>query len=129
VVLAGLALVAATVILLWLPRDPITWKNFDRIPKGMTRAEVEAILGPPNLTIAGIAGLRKLEEADFEPGPAIRPWGDDYVPDGEETHRWWVGNAGVVGVTFENDRVVLKSIRPRAGPLTRLRPVAALFPE
>ena len=45
VVLAGLALVAATVILLWLPRDPITLKNFDRILKGMTRAEVKAIRG------------------------------------------------------------------------------------
>jgi hypothetical protein len=49
VVLAGLAVVVVVgVVILW-PRSssPITQENFDRIRDGMSRAEVEAILGPP----------------------------------------------------------------------------------
>ena len=120
VVLAGLAVVVAAVILLRLPRDPITWKNFDRILKGMTRAEVEAILGPPNLTWDG---LNNLQEEDFEPIPAIQPWGQetDLSPPNEENGDFWLGNAGALAVTFEDDRAVWKAWRPHAGPLTRLR--------
>jgi hypothetical protein len=48
VLLAGLAVVvAARVIVLWQQPDRITRENCDRIREGMTRAEVEAILGPP----------------------------------------------------------------------------------
>jgi hypothetical protein len=119
VALAVLAVVAAAVILLRLPRDPITWKNFDRILKGMTRAEVEAILGPPNVTWAG---LNKLQQEDFEPTPAIAPWGNHNPPSpDEENGGFWLGNAGAMGVSFENDRAVWKAWRPHAGPLTRLR--------
>jgi hypothetical protein len=118
VALVGLAVVAATVILLWLPRDPITLKNFDRILKGMTRAEVKAILGPPNITGAE---LNKLDVDDFEPAPAIDAWGDPRLPYDPETDRFWLGNAGAILVTFENDRAEWKAWRPRAGPLTRLR--------
>ena len=116
VALAGLAVVAATAVLLW-PRDPITWKNFNRICKGMTRAEVEAILGPPNLTGAE---LEKLDVDDFEDVPAIQPWGDDYLFYDEERGRFWLGNAGVITVTFENDCAVSKAWDPYAGLLTRL---------
>jgi hypothetical protein len=48
VVLAGLAVVVAVgVILLWPRADRVTRENYDRIHEGMSRAEVEAILGPP----------------------------------------------------------------------------------
>src|SRR6516164_10518508 len=49
VVLAGLAgLVAAVVVVLWpRPSLRITLENCKRIREGMSRAEVEAILGPP----------------------------------------------------------------------------------
>jgi hypothetical protein len=44
----GLAvLVAAGAFVLWPRTDRITRENFDRIKEGMSRAEVEAILGPP----------------------------------------------------------------------------------
>ena len=49
VVLAGLTVVvAAGAVVLW-PRTPsrITLENCNRIREGMSRAEVEAILGPP----------------------------------------------------------------------------------
>jgi hypothetical protein len=48
VALAGLAVViAAGVVVLWPREDRVTRGNFDRIRAGMSRAEVEAILGPP----------------------------------------------------------------------------------
>jgi hypothetical protein len=48
VVLAGLAVVGAVgVVMLWPPEDRLTEQNFDQISVGMSRAEVEAILGPP----------------------------------------------------------------------------------
>jgi hypothetical protein len=48
-VLAGLtvALVAVWAFVLWPRPDRVTQENFDRIAEGMSRAEVEAILGPP----------------------------------------------------------------------------------
>jgi hypothetical protein len=48
VVLVGLAVaVTAGVVVVWPPPSRITRENFDRIVRGMSRAEVEAVLGPP----------------------------------------------------------------------------------
>jgi hypothetical protein len=50
VVLAVLAVVIAAgvgAILFWPRQSRVTLENFDRITVGMSRAEVEAILGPP----------------------------------------------------------------------------------
>jgi hypothetical protein len=48
VALAGLAvMVAAGVGALWPRPSRVTGENFDRIEKGMSRAEIEAVLGPP----------------------------------------------------------------------------------
>uniref|UniRef100_A0A7C2JYW7 Outer membrane protein assembly factor BamE n=1 Tax=Schlesneria paludicola TaxID=360056 RepID=A0A7C2JYW7_9PLAN len=33
--------------------DPVTRANFDRLKPGMTRAEVEAVLGPPHQVYQG----------------------------------------------------------------------------
>jgi hypothetical protein len=59
VALAGLAVVvAAGVVVLWpQPSSRITRENFERIKEGMSREEVEAILGPP---------------CDFSTGPLVR---------------------------------------------------------
>jgi hypothetical protein len=45
--LAMLTLVVVGAFALWPQSSRITGENFDHIRKGMTRAEVEAILGPP----------------------------------------------------------------------------------
>ena len=45
--LAVLVVMTAGVVTLWPRTDRITRENFDRIQKGMSRAENEAILGPP----------------------------------------------------------------------------------
>jgi hypothetical protein len=47
VALAGLAVVVAGAVVLWPHEDRITKQNCDCIREGMTRQEVEAILGPP----------------------------------------------------------------------------------
>jgi hypothetical protein len=70
VVLAGLAVVAAGVVVLWPRPDRITRENCDRIRPGMTRAEVEAILGPPDDYRTGLG------ESDFGDDSASRWVGD-----------------------------------------------------
>ena len=45
--IAAVGLVAVGAFVMWPRMDRITRENFDRISKGMSRAEVEAILGPP----------------------------------------------------------------------------------
>jgi hypothetical protein len=48
VVLAALAVVVAVaVVVLWPQQDRIKRENYERIQRGMSLAEVEAILGPP----------------------------------------------------------------------------------
>ena len=60
-VLAGLAVVvAAGMVVLWPRSEPasrITVESFRRIRKGMTRAEVEAILGMPQAVSEGSKAL------------------------------------------------------------------------
>jgi hypothetical protein len=124
VVLASLAvLVAAGVVVLW-PRgepDRITQANFDRIHEGMTRAEVETLLGPPGdhrtepaeySRLAYIA--RQRAQSDREAarlagrvlrdlaGQRARSIGDDYPA----ASHWWEGNTSLVMVSYNHsDRV------------------------
>lgn len=52
------ALLAAGVIVAWPQPGRVTEDNFDRIQEGMSRAEVEALLGPPG---------------DYKTGPVTDP--------------------------------------------------------
>jgi hypothetical protein len=75
VALAGLTVVAAGVAVVW-PRPPsrITRENFDRIPTGMSRAEVEAILGPPGDYRTGPTTAHEIEYCPPSPfPPSARP--------------------------------------------------------
>jgi hypothetical protein len=47
-VLAVLAVVAAGTVAAWPQPDRLTRENYDRIQVGMSRGQVEAILGSPN---------------------------------------------------------------------------------
>ncbi len=118
--LAALAVVAAGAVLLWLPRDPITRKNYDRIQDGMTRTQAEAILGPP-----GINGAvtRRFDEEDFDEGGFIRAGEWDYYPFfGEDPEvGLWIGDAGIIAVYFHHGRAGAKGWFPRSSPLQRLR--------
>jgi hypothetical protein len=95
VALAGMAvMIVAGLVVLW-PTQPnrITQENCDRIKKGMSRAEVETILGPPGDYRTG-------------PGQGVLAW--DPILDGTTRHNEctnrsnWAGDTGWVSVDFEN---------------------------
>jgi hypothetical protein len=65
VALAGLAVVvAAGAVALWSRADRVTRANYERIQIGMTRADVEAILGPPGDYRSGPGELALFEGDD-----------------------------------------------------------------
>jgi hypothetical protein len=73
VALAGLAVVVAVgAVVLWPRAERVTQANYDRIHKGMTCAEVEALLGPPGDYRTGLG------ETGFVP------------PDGNTQHIYWI---------------------------------------
>jgi hypothetical protein len=88
--LAGLALVAAGTFVLWPRTDRITRKNFDRIEKGMSRVQVESILGPPG---------------DYRTGPGAIDWIPEFGPVTGNTiwgegRCWWADTLLIV-VAFD----------------------------
>jgi hypothetical protein len=87
-VLAGLAVVAAGVVVLWpAPPSRITRENYDRIRVGMSRVEVEAILGSP-----GDYSTREIAYLLEEPTP-VEGWP---IGDNEE----WCGDRASIDVAF-----------------------------
>jgi hypothetical protein len=115
--LAGMAVAAATVVLLWLPRDPITRKNYDRIQKEMTRTEVEAILGPSG---TNSIVLDRLNHEDFDTDGDIWAWGDYPLFEDDPSTGLWIGDAGIIAVHFEGGRAAVKGWSPRSPLLERL---------
>jgi hypothetical protein len=90
IALAGLAvLVAVGAFVLWPRPDRITEENYQRIQEGMSRAEVEAILGPPGDHRTGATytypqiGTGVFSAKDlffvFATGPAWPVWKGDAV--------------------------------------------------
>jgi hypothetical protein len=102
--LARWGLAAALVLLagaagVWLtsPRDPITRDNCHRIRPGMTRQQVEELLGGPENGLLG--------------------------PDAAHPLPCWGGQQGVILIRFRDDRVVDVTdvvFCDRAGPVTVL---------
>jgi hypothetical protein len=108
VALVGLAVVvAAGAVVLWpqaAPPSRVTRENYDCIQEGMTRAEVEAILGPPGDYRTGL-GESVLGEADYgitqimvwmpdpatDPAPTLWSW---RKPPGQWTGARSRGQAG-----------------------------------
>jgi hypothetical protein len=85
VALAALAVVAAGVVVLWpqpQPSSRITRENFDRIKVGMSRTEVEAILGPPG------DYRTRLGETDGTDVIGSPPWQPDWVDYGPAIATW-----------------------------------------
>jgi hypothetical protein len=97
VAVAGLAVVVAAVVVVVWPSQPnrITQENCDRIKEGMSRAEVEAILGPPGDYSSG-----PLEFARETPGP--HPTGDF-----EMSHRVTLFDTDADRVEWRSDRQIL----------------------
>jgi hypothetical protein len=92
VALAGLAVVAAGVVVLW-PRpapERITRENYDRIRAGMTRAEIETILGPPgDYTTAPIEGVRVASSTFSAPGSEIAYLESRWLSDTAQAVVWF----------------------------------------
>jgi hypothetical protein len=84
-------------------RSRVTRANYDRIRPGMTRAEVVALLGPPN---------------DFKSGPVrIDPEILNILhDDGHTRFSVWFGADGMVGVFFDDSGRVRHSMYRPARP-------------
>jgi hypothetical protein len=87
--------VAGTVAVLW-PRPRVTKESYERIKLGMTRGEVEAVLGgPPGDYTNGPTRAGRLEPEEeiahdvSWPGGSYEPWGE-----------WWEGDTADVMVRF-----------------------------
>jgi hypothetical protein len=94
-------LVTALALILFLPRQPrITETNLNRVRPGMTRPEVEAILGGPPGFYAGGPTL-------LLPDECHRVISDEIVPD-SMLERWW-GDDGALSVTFNPSGRVIGS--------------------
>jgi hypothetical protein len=95
VALAGLAVVvAAGVVVLWPRADRVTRANYERIQIGMTRADVEAILGPPGdyRTGHGEAGVNCLGEHGAVLDMQNMSWVPDDPDDLDSTLPKWSRN-------------------------------------
>jgi hypothetical protein len=111
IVTTGLVALILTAFVLWLRSDRITFENYLRIHKGMSRREVAAILGPPvNSGIASPDGFvaeppLTAEEIEFDPSGGGR--------DSES----WAGANYLIKIQFESGivRAKLVASRPR-GP-------------
>jgi hypothetical protein len=116
-VLAGVAVVLAVgAVVLWPRPDRITQENFDRLREGMSRGEVEAILGPPG---------------DYTTGPTAR-FGESVYLNGSpfdwdtiNSVRVWSGDAALVTVKVDEQRKVVNAMctfmhRVPQGPLDGL---------
>jgi hypothetical protein len=91
-VAVGLLLVG-TLLPIVLPRpSPVTLAVFERIEQGMTRAEVEGVLGGP--------------PGDYRTRPTSRVWislgeGGSMVAMGFRSRETWEGDEGSIEVTFD----------------------------
>jgi hypothetical protein len=100
VVLAGLAVLAAGALFLRvrLLDGRITPANFERIHRGMTRAEVEAILGPPGDFTAKVSFVYYPPTDRFTlPGPPKRAY-QEWITD---AHGLMVGFDSASGLVEE----------------------------
>ena len=84
----ALLLLVGGAVALWPRADPITQENCDRIRKGMTLAEVEAILGPPG---------------DYRNGPTDFDLPDDLEEVVAKPWAVWKGDHGAIRVYRNGD--------------------------
>ena len=73
-VLTGLVVLAAGgAVLLWPPEERIARANYDRIEKGMTLSEMEAIPGPPKLQPCSFLNRKALPSVGHADHPISFP--------------------------------------------------------
>jgi hypothetical protein len=130
--LALAVLIAAGTFTLWPKPDEVPWENYKRIEIGMSRTEVEAILGPPSL--AGVDANSWLKAGRHDPDAwdhrnlvMSPPYG---WHDGEKReHRLWLQRSGILAVSFADGGVAVKVWLPRVSwPEYAHRKVRRLLP-
>jgi hypothetical protein len=130
------AALVAVALAVWLlgPRTAITAENAEKIQVGMTRAEVEALLGGPARDEAGGAleplfdgSESALERDALRERLAMARHGDRLTRNGAATiaYKSWESGQVVVLIGFQEGRVDVIDINParpiHRGPLDRLR--------
>ena len=107
VVLAGLAvMVAAGAVVLWPRKDRITQENYDGIRMGMSRAEVEEILGlpgdyrtGPGATNLGRDVIAWVIDPDVHPYP---PSSWSKIDEGPHSWGYWLGDSFQISVAIDD---------------------------
>jgi hypothetical protein len=131
VALVALAVVVAVgVVALWprprpQPSSRITRENFDRIKVGMTRAEVEAILGPEG-DHRTRHGETEMLDGSWNPdwthdGPLMATWRD---PAGGPSVGVWISDSVFILIYFDDDSVTgteAQARRSAGSPLKNIR--------
>jgi hypothetical protein len=119
VVVAGLAVVSAAVVIVLWPSQPhrITKENCDRIHAGMTRAEVESILGPPGEYTTGpidyVLSLLAGDKPIVDGQQVFLTWGETADP--SRFDDCWSSDDQVLVLQFDFDGTVrLKFSGPTA---------------
>jgi hypothetical protein len=119
----ALALVVMAVLAVRPRPDRVTVANFDRIKWRMSRAELEAILGPPGDYRTGPSGLPKYGSYRSGPPPLPANWG---APVGAQSADWmeafashpepsplfWYADQYKISVTFGPHGVLSVDIQP-----------------
>ncbi len=107
-VLALAALAVASTRVLWPQRDRVTQENIDRIQAGMSRAEVEAILGPLGDHRTGPTKRRRLEilTRGYEWPPGVTPISN------RTSREQWAGDRGDCWVDFGPSGVIHTAFEP-----------------
>ena len=124
VVLAGLAVgVAAGLVVLW-PRSAsrITRENFNHIQIGMSRADVEAFLGPPGDYRTGLGEIGEVVDTQnmlWVPDvidSTLPNWSRNPGQSPEDPRRWanWLSDWFVILIVIDDSgQVVQKQLDPR----------------
>jgi hypothetical protein len=117
VALVGLAVVAtAGVVVLWPRPERVTKENYDRMHVGMTRTEVEAILGPPGDYRSGLGetGYGSTENMVWTPDPAtelvrtLPNW--SRIPDDQRLWASWLGDSFGIGIAVDESGSVADKV-------------------
>jgi hypothetical protein len=111
VALAGLAVVVTVgVVALWPRPERITRENYDRIKQGMSRSQVESILGLPG---------------DYRTGPTAY---EEVLPEYKPTNRmeWWTDTLIII-IDFDEAGLAYEYHRLRLGRTVQQSPVDNLL--
>jgi hypothetical protein len=114
----GLLVVGIADLLLWPQPSRVTRENFDRIREGMSRAEVEAILGPPVVYANGPVFLPALKQCVL----GGEPRGPTYLA--------WYTDDATVSIDFDESGGVVMTRFGNLYPHSASNPIAGgIYPE